>query len=430
MRYSLLTILSTLVVKSMQRCSNPQAEDGDQVREGCLLGTCKSNVWRYSLISNLCCYERKAFTINTTISSSMSEDGCVKAILDCVEETTGNAKMVLNVNNYCEEYATKDELEEIKNILLETETGSKCQGEKVQVIDEKEDPRLLLLGPGLYSGGKSEVFSLPNLTPLDCNIPVFPKGEINGYVGSYSSAGVHMCGGYANNDLTSSSSRGYISSCYLLTSKGYKDMPGMLTKRHDAASALTPQGWWVTGGDTGDLIFSTTELWRNNQWQEHVRLPVPLSGHCMTKVNKSHTLLTGGVTEDWKHSASSFLYSEETGFTMIEDMKTPRRGHGCSVINDNVVFVAGGYGTDWNPLRETEYLDLTTLTWSHGPELPTLAEGNTRMIGSILIGKDKIFQLEELGLLGGEEFQWQGVTELKNERHRFGSFIISKELCE
>ena len=56
-----------------------------------------------------------------------------------------------------------------------------------------EDPKVLLIGPGRYSAGKSEVLSLPDLTPLDCNIPVFPGGEYHGYVGRSTSKGVLMC---------------------------------------------------------------------------------------------------------------------------------------------------------------------------------------------------------------------------------------------
>ena len=108
-----------------------------------------------------------------------------------------------------------------------------------------------------------------------------------------------------------------------------------------------------------------------------------MSGHCMTKVNESHILLTGGYgtgsgsgSELISASASSYLYSEETGFFKIENMKTPRNDHGCSLINDKVVFVAGGVSfIDYKNHKvgkgkETEYLNLATLTWSTGPELP------------------------------------------------------------
>ena len=51
-------------------------------------------------------------------------------------------------------------------------------------------------------------------------------------------------------------------------------------------------------------------------------------------------------------------------------MKTRRMDHGCSVINDSTVIVAGGQTYDHSNLSSTEYLDLTSLTWSPGPELP------------------------------------------------------------
>ena len=180
----------------------------------------------------------------------MSEDGCAKAAIDCVEETPGNAKMVLSVKNYCEDLATKDQLEDIKEILAEQmETGSGCQGGNMEEKDIKKgnkqswiifmclslDRKVLLIGPGLLSDGKSQVLSLPDLTPLDCNIPVFPGEKYSGYVGRSTSDGVLMCGGP------------HTSSCYLLTSSGYQDMPGLTNARVGAASVVTPLGLWVTG---------------------------------------------------------------------------------------------------------------------------------------------------------------------------------------
>ena len=104
--------------------------------------------------------------------------------------------------------------------------------------------------------------------------------------------------------------------------------------------------------------FATTEIWSNNQSQPHVRLPEGLVGHCLTPVNNTHLLLTGGYngTSDRTRysSTAAYLYSEEDGFTRIEDMKTARRDHGCSVINDSTVLVGGGEE------RATEYLDLTS----------------------------------------------------------------------
>jgi len=424
MRYLILLVL---VVDSMQRCSHPQADDGDQVMEGCLLRTCKDKVWRSSLAPNICCSERKPYTINTTISSTMSEDGCAKAAIDCVEETPGNAKMVLSVKNYCEDYATKDQLEEIKEMLLDTmKAESECQEKNVQSKDEKEaDPKVLLIGPGRYSAGKSEVLSLPDLTPLDCNIPVFPGGEYYGYVGRSTSDGVLMCGGWTSRHPTSS--------CYLLTSSGYKTMAGLLKKRYLAASVVTPLGLWVTGGSDGDQYLDTTEIWNNNQSRPHVKLPMDMASHCIATLNNTHVLLAGGITGS-KYSSAAFIYSEENGFTRIEDMKTPRYSQGCSVINDSTVIVAGA-SRRYGELGSTEYLDLTSLTWSDGPELPVEAVSDVQILGPevlgpeigghLLIGGNKIYKLEEsLAQTRG----WTEVMEIKYEMNLRQSFVVNQNI--
>ena len=99
--------------------------------------------------------------------------------------------------------------------------------------------QVLLIGPGYSSKGQSEVLSLPDLTPLNFSLPVYPGGRYHSYVGRGSSEGVMMCGGMTTDGLTSS--------CHLLTVRGYMDIPGLLNKRYSAASIVTPQGWWVTG---------------------------------------------------------------------------------------------------------------------------------------------------------------------------------------
>ena len=59
----------------------------------------------------------------------MSKDGCVKVDIDCVEEIPGQAKMILSMKNYCEEYATQEQMEEIKELLKrQKEGGAGCQG--------------------------------------------------------------------------------------------------------------------------------------------------------------------------------------------------------------------------------------------------------------------------------------------------------------
>jgi len=362
----------------------------------------------------------------------MSEDGCAKASIDCVEETPGNAKTVLSVKNYCEDYATKEQLEEIKEILAEQmEVGSGCQEDNMEEEIIKKDPKVLLLGPGEYSAGKSEVLSLPDLTPLDCNIPVFPGGEYYDYAGRSTSNGVLMCGGETNSGPTSS--------CYLLTSSGYKTMPGLLNDRSEAASVVSPLGLWVTGGHDGDQVFDTTEIWSNNQSRPHVRLPGRMGSHCLVSLNSTHVLLTGGYTGS-DISSAAFLYSEGNGFTKIEDMKKARYGHGCSVIDDSTVIVAGGIissGEYSYSSRSTEYLNLTSLTWSDGPELPS--RGPQAQIlgpevlgpeigGHLLIGKYRIYKLEE-GL--GQTRGWTEVREMNYHTDSRRAFVVNQNMiCE
>merc|ERR1712098_647888 len=115
----------------------------------------------------------------------------------------------------------------------------------------------------------------------------------------------------------------------------------------------------------------------------------------------------------------------------IEDMKAARYDHGCSVINDNTVIVAGG-GDDPDSLSSTEYLDLNSLTWVEGPELPETVflakmlgpeELGPEVGGHLLIDGKKIFKLEEKGLT--QTRQWTKVGELKYKRVYAQAFVVN-----
>jgi len=97
-----------------QKCTNPEGKDGESLSESCLRQTCISGIWRTSLDLSVCCSSGVAFSTNTTISTTRSEDGCVKVQVDCVEEG-GNAKQVVNIENLYEDL-------EVKAVIL-TSTG-------------------------------------------------------------------------------------------------------------------------------------------------------------------------------------------------------------------------------------------------------------------------------------------------------------------
>ena len=120
----------------------------------------------------------------------------------------------------------------------------------------------------------------------------------------------------------------------------------------------------ISGGwDEEYQVLDTTEIWSNNQSQPHVRLPEGLVGHCLTSLNTTHLLLTGGYTGKRETTAAAYLYSEEDGFNRIEDMKTARQDHGCSVINDNTVIVAGGRDQYKDAISSTEPEQLEMVRW-------------------------------------------------------------------
>ena len=67
---------------------------------------------------NLCCYDREPYQKNTTITSTVTEDGCVKATIKCVEDD-GKAMMILHTENSCEDHSTVEQVAEIKQLLVE-----------------------------------------------------------------------------------------------------------------------------------------------------------------------------------------------------------------------------------------------------------------------------------------------------------------------
>ena len=70
--------------------------------EGCLVLTCQGGAWKASLTTSQCCFEGETYPTNTTITSTMSQDKCVKADVVCVEGEDGKAKTDFKMETYCE----------------------------------------------------------------------------------------------------------------------------------------------------------------------------------------------------------------------------------------------------------------------------------------------------------------------------------------
>ena len=64
---------------------------------------------------NVCCYNQKSFPINSTITATDSDDGCVTTTLKC-QDDGGKAMVVLSLENRCS-WSTSKQVKELKTLL-------------------------------------------------------------------------------------------------------------------------------------------------------------------------------------------------------------------------------------------------------------------------------------------------------------------------
>ncbi len=118
-------------------------------------------------------------------------------------------------------------------------------------------------------------------------------------------------------------------------------------------------------------------------------MPIPLSHHCLIKINESMALLTGGFTSNRLVSGSSFYYQisgpMSNTWTVAPSLKLPRHSHSCGVLigaEDVSIMVVAGGDTDSNDVS-TEFLafpldkDSSDIAWASGPDIPLKLEGTS-----------------------------------------------------
>merc|ERR1712106_547111 len=145
-----LDLLSVHRGEGSTACRHPKGYDGESYTEGCMKNTCKASVWRTSMDGSLCCYDRKPYQKNTTITSTVTEEGCVKATIACGEDGD-KAMMIVHTENYCEDHSTVEQVEEIKRLLIEHMDQQGCgKDSKTNATEDfsKEESPLIFLGPG------------------------------------------------------------------------------------------------------------------------------------------------------------------------------------------------------------------------------------------------------------------------------------------
>ena len=185
----------------------------------------------------------------------------------------------------------------------------------------------------------------------------------------------------------------------------------------------------IPGGHSGDYWLSSTEVWDGSSWSRGDSLPTPLHGHCMTRINRTHIFLVGGATSHSDRTAAAYIYSETTGWVQTESMRVSRYWHACGLHDDNLVFVAGGYGS--NTGYTTEYFDLEDMAWYAGPSVETDTAG-----GEIIslegktywIGQKHIWEL--VGKDNERNWSWEKVAEMRNGGQSSQGFLLKEKDCK
>merc|ERR1712179_816929 len=256
----LLVVLFFFVVESYQRCSHPKGATGELFTDGCLQRICEEGEWRTSLAENLCCYDRRAYTINTTISSIWSKDGCVRAAIDCMEEKPGHAEMMHTIRDYCEE-------EQNKTVMYLNMSSNKA-------VDLSSSRPL------------HNCSALVVWIKLDRFFLWYPVIAVIGEQ-------LTVCGGVYGGDSVPDIK----ADCYTLSGGRWVEgvTPRMLERRYLAGSSWTKKGLLVTGGAyEEDLFHSSTEyLTASGGWVYGPGLPHNIAWHCQVSAGADIYILGG-----------------------------------------------------------------------------------------------------------------------------------------
>jgi hypothetical protein len=213
------------------------------------------------------------------------------------------------------------------------------------------------------------------------NWPHFPI-DVYGATGGLIGDTVIICGGYDDS--------GYIDECYSLTSEKATLVTHMSVGRGFPASiVLNDNTLWVTGGGYGGEYFASTEYVKTSGALPGPDLPIALRDHAMVAINRTCSLVIGGLSSGGElssggTSASTFFYDHNegewttgpslmqarydlaagTGPSLMQarfDHAEGRYHHAVGIVTDevtdeNFVAVTGGLGSGYVDLDSTEIL--------------------------------------------------------------------------
>ena len=121
-------------------------------------------------------------------------------------------------------------------------------------------------------------------------------------------------------------------------------------RSHASSVSYNNDSWIITGGqiysEGNPIILETSEILSNLEFVQGPNLPIPLSGHCIVKLNYEQIFAAGGYG-DQLHLKDAFILNIEThSWDYLPLMKYGKFGHACgkviTLFNKMEIIVAGG----------------------------------------------------------------------------------------
>ena len=263
----------------------------------------------------------------------------------------------------------------------------------IQPLESNHNKILIATGFGEYPsniGLKTRIIDPKNADFVCDNFPDYPIEKGYGVGGVVEGNVPLICGGYGGRDVRQ---------CFMLINRQWKESGSMDMGRSNmgVGNVVINQKLLLSGGsfspapDFGCPEFSRSSVLKDVSTSESIEdLPIGISGHCMTMLNATHYMVTGGSVFNYVTNVDSSVQCnlEKSSKTFIFDLTSQlwsdgpsmleqRTSHGCvhMMLGDKpIIWVTGGNGdgshlrSGYNHLQTTEYLDLDNLSqgWKSG----------------------------------------------------------------
>ena len=155
----------------------------------------------------------------------------------------------------------------------------------------------------------------------------FPIENLLGLYGTLSTEGPLLCG-FSDQE----------SGCFtyqILENNWALEKFDLFENRSHASSVNYNNSWIITGGQTYldrvPIILDTSEILGNLSFTQGPDLPIPLSGHCSVNINDDQIFMSGGYGQP--HLQNSFILNvKELSWEILPLMKYGKFGHVCGKL--------------------------------------------------------------------------------------------------